>query len=251
MSLTRRAALGAAMAMSAISTRPATAETPLRPLADGFTSGGKPITVEWFLAPQGGRRPGVIMLHGADGLGPNGERYRAGARAVASQGYHVALVHYLDRTDERRASFATLFRNFTPWLDTLSDAITYVAKRPEVDASRIGVVGISLGAALALSAAVDDKRIKAVVDYFGPLPQPVAAAARRLPPTLVLHGASDPVVPVANAHSLRELLEAGGVPHEVMIYPGQGHGLWGEASEDASRRVAAFLNRYLAGSARS
>ena len=53
------------------------------------------MTVEWFAAPD---RPGpdagpaALMLHGADGL-RFGDRYRAGARALAASGVGVALVH--------------------------------------------------------------------------------------------------------------------------------------------------------------
>ena len=211
-----------------------------------FISGGRSITVEWLEAagPAAGPGPAIVMLHGADGLAWN-ERYRVGAQEVAAGGYHVALVHYLDRTNERRASFATLHQNFLPWMETLRDAITWVASRPGVDRPRIGVLGVSLGAALALSTAPHDRRIKVIVDYFGPLPQPFVNPATLLPPTLILHGAADPIVPAANAYALENLLKVQGVPYDIAVYPGQGHGLTGDAQRDASRRVVAFLGRYL------
>jgi carboxymethylenebutenolidase len=210
-----------------------------------FTSGGATIAVEWFEpAAAAGKAPAVLMLHGSDGLA-RAERYRAGARRIAAEGYHVALVHYLDRTGEKRASFPTMMRNFGPWLATVRDAITWIGHRPGVDQHRIGVVGISLGAALGLAAASADTRIKALVEYFGPLPQGVVTADAALPPTLILHGAADHVVPVANAYALETMLRSQGTPHEVKIYPGAGHGFHGAAQDDADRRVAAFLSRHL------
>jgi carboxymethylenebutenolidase len=216
-----------------------------------FTSGGKSITVEIYeAAGVSGRCPSVLLLHGADGLSYNGQ-YRAGAEAIAAAGYQVFLVHYLDRTGERRASFATLFGNFGIWMETVRDALAWAARRPEVDPDRIGIVGISLGAALGLAVAGGDRRVKALVSYFGPLPQGAVSVGARLPPTLVLHGAADPIVPAANAAAIEELLRRQSVPHEIKVYPGQGHGFRGAAERDATARAVAFLGRHLKGDAAS
>ncbi len=239
-------ATGPAGAIEAGQMQATEARAPGRPQVTAFTSGGRPVTVEWFAAAGAGKRaPAVVMLHGADGLGRRGEQYRAGARALAAGGYHVALVHYFDRTGTQWASLPAIFQNFPAWMETLSDALTFVGAQPGVDPNRLGVVGISLGAALSLSTAAGDRRIKALVDYFGPVPEGSLQNATRLPPTLVLHGASDPIVPVSNARSLEAFLQARGVPHEVRIYPGEGHGFSGAAQADATQRVAAFLDRHL------
>ena len=184
------------------------------------------------------------MLHGADGLTMRGPQYRAGAQAIATIGCHVALTHYLDRTKERWVLPATLQQNLGPWLGTVGDAITWVRGRPRVDPNRIGLVGMSLGAALSLARAGQDRRIKALVDYFGPMPESFARITR-FPPTLILHGAADPIVPVANSYAVESVLKNLGVPHEIAVYPGQGHVLVGKAQVDAGRRVSGFLNRYL------
>ncbi len=219
---------------------------PLQEKRNSFTSGGKTIAVETFQTPGSGPRPAVLMLHGADGLGYN-TQYREGARSVAAAGYQVHLVHYLDRTGERRASFATLFQNFMPWMNTVQDALGFAATYPGVDAGRIGIVGISLGAALGLAVSSTDKRVKTLVTYFGPLPEGAIATTSRLPPTLVLHGSADHIVPVANAYAVEALLRQQNVPHEVKVYPGQGHGFRGAAEKDATQRALAFLRRHLVG----
>lgn len=219
---------------------------PARDAALSFTSGSVPITVERFEAAGGGTRPAVILLHGADGM-TYPERYHAGARCVASGGYHVFLVHYLDRTGERRAAFSSLLRNFPTWSATVSDAIAWVGRQPGVASSRVGLVGVSLGGSLALTAAAQDPRVAVLIDYFGFVPQPLAATLRRLPPTLILHGAADPVVPVANAYDLERLAKRAGAPYEIKVYEGQGHGFYGAAEADANGRVVAFLDRHLRG----
>lgn len=116
---------------------------------------------------------------------------------------------------------------------------------------RLGIVGTSLGGALAVTVAADDRRVKAVVNYFGFLPEAVRENARRLPPMLVLHGARDVIVPVANAYALEALLIRLGAPHEVHVYADQAHGFHGAAQLDAAQRTAAFLNRHLGGGSAS
>ena len=234
----------AALVATSASASPLQQEYTMAPSRHSLTSGGRSIAVEVFGSSAPGRRPAVLMLHGADGLASN-TQYRSGARAIAAAGYHVFLLHYLDRTEERRASFATLFQNFLPWMETVRDAIAWIAARPEVEPDGIGVVGVSLGAALGLAVAGTERRIKALVSYFGPLPQGAVASGARLPPTLILHGGSDPVVPVANAYAIENLLKSQGGTYDIKVYPGQGHGFRGDAQEDATARVLAFLRRHL------
>jgi carboxymethylenebutenolidase len=125
------------------------------------------------------------------------------------------------------------------------DAIGYVSQQQGVDPSRIGLLGVSLGGGLALATAQQDSRVRAVVSYFGFVPEGFGSG--RLAPTLVLHGATDRIVPVSNAYALQNLLRARRVAHEVQIYPGQGHGFTGAAEDDASQRTTAFFRRYLGG----
>ena len=219
---------------------------PIETQRNTFRSGGKAIAVETFQAAGPSPRPAVLMLHGADGLNTN-TQYRQGARNVAAAGYQVHLVHYLDRTGERRASFGTMFQNFMPWMGTVQDGLAFASAHPGADPHRIGIVGISLGAALGLAVASADSRVKALVNYFGPLPEGAIATTSRLPPTLVLHGSTDPIVPVSNAYAVEALLRQQNVPYEIKVYPGQGHGFRGAAETDATARSLAFLQRHLAG----
>ena len=214
--------------------------------ASSFTSGGRAIAVERFDAQGagGGRRPAILLLHGADGF-TNGDRYRLGAQILAGAGYHVFLVHYLDRTGQGRAYYSTIGQNFPLWAETVRDALDFVESQGGVDPTRIGIVGTSLGGALGVTVAAGDRRVRALVNYFGFLPEPVRETATRLPPTLVLHGAKDAIVPVANAHALKALLTRVGAPHEVHVYPDQAHGFYGAAQLDAAQRTAAFLARHL------
>jgi dipeptidyl aminopeptidase/acylaminoacyl peptidase len=54
---------------------------------------------------------------------------------------------------------------------------------------------------------------------------PVAYAKGASTPTLIQHGENDRRVPIANAYQLRQTLEDRGVPVEMVVYKGFGHGV--------------------------
>jgi carboxymethylenebutenolidase len=124
---------------------------------------------------------------------------------------------------------------------------------PRVDAKRIGLVGFSLGAYLALAAATDkESPVAAVVEFFGGLPPNVRRDVKKMPPILIIHGDEDQTVPVAEAHQLRDLLQARKTTLEVQIYPGVGHVFTGSdgkfqwlAALDAKGRTIRFLDKHL------
>lgn len=216
----------------------------------GFRSGGREIGVEWFPpqgVPEGERAPAVLLLHGAEGL-LLAMGYRAAAALIAKAGIGVAFVHYFDRTGDRIADLDRMRETIPPWAQTVRDALTWLGARPGIDPDRLGIVGISLGAGLALHvAAKGEGRIKAIVDFYGPISAGLLPPRPKLPPVLILHGAADPVVPLVHARTLEAHLKAAATPYEIRIYPGQRHGFTGSAQADASRRSVAFLLRHLGG----
>jgi carboxymethylenebutenolidase len=132
-------------------------------------------------------------------------------------------------------------------MKTVWDSVSFVAREPNVDPERIGFLGFSLGAYLALASAAIDSRIKAVVEFFGGLPKEIKPFTRRLPPVLILHGELDETVPASEAYDLQKFLEKKNVPHEIKMYAGVGHGFSGEIWRDAGLRSLAFLKKHLAG----
>ncbi len=65
-------------------------------------------------------------------------------------------------------------------------------------------------------------------------------------PTLLLHGANDPYVPVGQAYEYYRALKDLGVPAELVVYPREGHGV-GEKNHqrDLMRRTVEWFERYL------
>ncbi len=212
-----------------------------------YESGRHTINVECYTPAVNNKLPAVILVHGADGLKSDvwNDRYRQYAGKLASQGYAVFFPHYFERTGGGRADLSAILQNFAAWRETLSDARDFAAKQPGVDPSRIGLVGISLGSSLAVSLASEDERIRAVVSFFGVFPALGVGMMGHLPPTLILHGAKDQLVPVQEAYRIERQLKALHSPYEIKIYPDQGHGFTGAAVEDSYQRVVNFLEKYL------
>jgi carboxymethylenebutenolidase len=208
-----------------------------------FESGGKSILLDAYLPnASGATLPAVVALHGAGGNVVGMERY---ANVLAAHGFAVYVLHYFDRTGTHSADLQTMKRNFPSWMKTLWDAISFVEKQPQVDRERIGLLGFSLGAYLALSNSTIDKRVKVVVEFFGGLPKEVKLFMMRLCPVLILHGEADATVPVEEAYQLQKLFEKKGIPYEIKIYPGEGHGFESEVWRDAGQRSLEFLQKYL------
>jgi len=111
-----------------------------------------------------GRNRGVIILiHGLGGVGADMISH---ARFLASVGYGVFLI-------DLRAHGSSDGDTSTFGLregDDVAGAVDYLLKRVDVDGSKIGVLGISLGAQAALRGALKTKDIHALVlEGLGPV----------------------------------------------------------------------------------
>ena len=212
--------------------------------SQSFESGGKTIRLDAYLPEAAdGPFPAVIALHGAGGGVQGMERY---AGILAGHGFAVYLLRYFDRTGIESADKPTIMRNFPLWMKTLWDATSFVEKQPQVDGKRIALLGFSLGAYLSLANSAIDHRVKVVVEFFGGMPKEMNFFMRRLCPVLILHGEADATVPVEEAYHLQKLLEKKGIPYEIKIYPGAGHGFEDQTIwSDAGLLSLQFLQKYL------
>jgi carboxymethylenebutenolidase len=207
-----------------------------------FESGGRQIAIQQFHPNHSGKHPAIVALHGSSGIREGWVEQPA--RLMAQRGYSVFVVHYFERTGTLWADYATTRRHFPDWMRAIGDAIHFAAQQSAVDASRIGLLGFSLGAYLALSVATMEPRVRAVVEFFGGMPQELHGF-RRMAPVLILHGEQDRIVPVSEATRLQQLLEQTQTPYEMKLYPSAGHGFTGLQLFDAFQRTVAFFDRYL------
>ncbi len=207
-----------------------------------FLSGGVPIRLECFRPKTSAPCPALIFFHGAGGNVDQWLKYIA--PAINSFGIALYAVHYFDRTKTVRADPALIQDGIhVPlWLQTATDALSHIAAMPDVDARRIGLIGVSLGAFLSLALATEAKPIRAVIDISGGLAEPwFNRATSAFPHTLILHGEADTTVPVSYARDLDDLLTRLEVRHQTQLLPGEGH--W--FSPGAHLRVLTAVSEFL------
>lgn len=73
---------------------------------------------------------------------------------------------------------------------------------------------------------------------------PLTYVRAGLPPILTIHGDADTLVPVAHARRLHEALQKAGVPNELIVIPGGGHGGFNpQQVRDINASMRAFLTK--------
>lgn len=231
-----------------------------------------------LLVPPGVSRPPVVAwLHG--GPAEHLERtFSAVFQLLVAEGWAVFVPNFRGSTGRDDAFLQALvgkvgdaeITDVLSGLDALSD---------RVDRDRVGLVGWSFGGAVALCAAAEDARVRAVVagapvadwvTVFGSrtwpsltrawFPAPPwddpdaydrASAVRRLgrmdAPTLLLHGEGDDRVPVSHSRLVYRILQARGVPTDLRLFPGEGH-VFGTpwAIKEMLARMLAWFRTHLA-----
>ena len=252
---TARIALAATLLLGAVTAAPAQGLFGLGAAAQGgmecFSTEGHTVRVERFdpCDPCGtGRFPAIVLLYGTDGMDKYGTQVRAAASQLADNGFAAFIVYYFDGPGGHCSgtSMADISpAQFRAWVRTVKAGISHAQAQPNVRANRIGIAGFSLGSAVGLSVAATDARVDAIVDAFGALPAQYRKHAANMPPTLIVHGECDEIVPVAEAYSLANLLRRNGVPHDIVVYAGRGHTLDARSLRNASERGLVFFRTYL------
>ena len=220
------------------------AAPPETPTPMHYASGGKNIGIVLFSPAKPGKYPAIVILHGSNG--PVSNFVGGYAQQLADQGFVIALIHYFDRTNTAPyPSYALMEKNFPAWTQAVRDGITYLDQNPKVEKDSIGLLGISLGGFLSTAVTNADPRVKAVVNVSGGIPGAVAKDAKKMAPTLILHGDADRTVPVQQAYELESVLKRTGTPYRIEVYPGEGHMFHGDAQFDAMTRAFSFLDEHL------
>lgn len=172
---------------------------------------------------------------------------------------------------------------FPAQINDVQTALNFIANHAteyQVNADKICLIGASAGAHLALLEAYknnDDKRIKAVVDLFGPtdltdlyINHPVPSGSQPVlvnllgstptnkpdiyagaspinyitsqsVPTKIFHGAQDYVVPITQSNKLKAKLQQNNVKVDMTVYPAEGHGWYGNSLVDTYKKTADFI----------
>jgi len=218
----------------------------------------------WFMPAIGidPATPGPAILH-AHGNAGNIASHDSFSRFLTLHGFHVLLFDYrrYGRSDDTGP-----LRRHALLADTEA-ALVALQARPDVDASRIGVYGVSLGGVFALHAAADDPDVRAVatvsafstwggiasdvLPVIGPILlrgglEPADAAARLGDrPYLILHGLKDGIINPRHAERLADAARHAGVETEIWTDPRGDHNSMIQTNADARRTLAAFFTKHL------
>jgi len=198
-------------------------------------------------------RPAVLMLHGASGFEQFKSLYEKHPTILVKNGYRVfAVMYYSDDDfsimtgDDREARTQAYRQRLESWVQTTSDPLDVVSSDPKTDKTKIAVLGFSQGAYIAVGVAGTDHRVAAMVEKYGGLPVALAETIDELPPSLIIHGEADNVVPVSEARMLAKFMEEIGTKFEIVTYPNAGHGFDGrdgsEDADDSIRRTVDFID---------
>lgn len=128
---------------------------------------------------------------------------------------------------------------FDAYLDGLLKEFT-------LPAARVALIGFSQGTMVSLYGGLRRReKLGCILGYSGTLVEgeKLKAEIRSRPPVCLVHGSIDEVVPAAASRMAVHLLEKEGVPAELHICQGLGHGI-----DDGGLTIGAFfLQRTLAG----
>jgi carboxymethylenebutenolidase len=245
----RRAAVAGLALLSLC--RPARAEAPEQ---FGVDAEEGRVALTRYAADRGGRRPGVLVLHGTRGFEFKPRAYERYANALSAKGIDGYLIRYLTEADvsafnttrERREAYEAA--RFDSWAKRVSAVVTTILARSD-SSGRIGLLGFSLGGYVAADTAARDERVTALAVLYGGMPDAMVSEVKRLPPLIDLHGEADRNVPFAKGEELVKLAKAIGAEAELVAYPGKPHGFdfsdTDPMTDDAIGRVVGFFESRL------
>jgi carboxymethylenebutenolidase len=115
------------------------------------------------------------------------------------------------------------------------ESLRTLRQRTDVDPARVGIIGFCMGGFTALLAAAHTDIAVAVSYYGGGVVRPregigftpfVDQLPRVTIPVLCFFGDQDAQIPLTDVEAIRQTLGASGAVHEIVIYPGAGHGFF-------------------------
>jgi carboxymethylenebutenolidase len=239
------------------------------------TADGSPAKLPVFVArPRSDgsvRRPAILLIQEIFGVNPHIQDV---ARRYAAAGYVVVAPDLFYRTGEWQEYGYTDMAATRPALAPLTEelvmgdiaaALAYLAEQPDVDPTRIGVVGFCFGGRLSfLSAARFSGQVKAAAVFYGggivggatsdawPRP-PIERAGEIRCPVIAFFGGLDKHISADSVVQMDAALGEAGVNRQVFLYPYADHGFVcdaratynARAAQDAWHRVQGFFGAHL------
>jgi dienelactone hydrolase len=182
-----------------------------------------------FDADHKGPRPGLLMAPNWMGISAGAEEI---AKSVASKGYVVLIADLYGQSvrpqngDEAGAAMMPLKNDRGLLRQRMQAAFEQLQGQGDVavDTSKLATFGFCFGGCCALELARSGASVKAAVSFHGSLDTPNVDDAKNIKGSvLVLHGASDPLVPKEQLPAFEEEMNAAGVDWQLLSYGGAVH----------------------------
>jgi len=221
-----------------------------------FSSPQRQSTVSAYQLPGAASRPAVLVMSGAKGY--KAAEYSRLAASLNSSGIDVLLIDYLsdadfaaiDNADSASARIAYYSERMAEWSATIRSVLSEIRKQPRYQ-SKIGLLGISLGAMPTTTVGVNNPNVAAMALVDGGFPANFRTHIDSVPPLILVWGGGDRVFPRSTAMSLSNLARRLGSSAELLIYNGEGHAFFlqdGNANAtNANAKIANFFATQLTG----
>jgi len=198
----------------------------LETLADAIIPGmnGEPDVLAYIAKPEGdGPFPAVIMIHEFFGLN---ESIIGKAEGLSQEGYYVIAPDTFRGSTTSwipRAIYQVVSTRQEDVNADLDSIYTWLASQPEVDASRIAIVGFCYGGRASLLYSLHNNKLAATVVFYGS-PETDPEVLKDLPgPLLGIFGGADVSISQEDIKAFEDGLQVAGVEHEITVYEGQPH----------------------------
>jgi carboxymethylenebutenolidase len=216
-----------------------------------YTSGSETFNITIYPGPEKKTYPVIVLLHGNGAFRPPfGDQIHGFAETLAKLGYVTAVPGYY--VNDKAPPIEKPDTDPGPHMQKLADAITMVGKRKDVDLNRLGLIGYSLGAAVAMRYIVANSgKAKVLADFFGPVDSTIEGGVGHFPPTIIFHNQDDELVVVAKSSSpLNDLLTSKKIDHDFRTYKETGQfrnhpfAPGGDADKDSRERLTKWFAEY-------
>ncbi len=229
-------------------------------------------------APEGKKLPLILFIHGGP-VGQDALNFDLSRQILAGGGYLVAAVNYRGSSGRGLDYCKAISADWgNKEVMDLHGAVEYLVKEGLADPDHLGVAGWSYGGILTDYLIASDTRFKAAssgagtgftlslygvdqyinqynneigtpwtsIDRYLKISYPLLKADHIKTPTLFMSGDKDFNVPTAGSEQMYQALRTLGVPTELIIYPGQFHGIsLPSYQRDRFDRWLAWFNKYL------
>ena len=199
--------------------------------------------------------PGVLLFMEIFGVNAH---IRSVADRVAAEGYVVLAPDLFHRTapgielgyDQAGLTRGIELMTKTVPAEIIADvtaALKTLEQRPDVKGKGIGAMGFCFGGHVTYRAACELPIAAAASFYGGGIAAPAApgkgpSTIERTPGIrgriLCIFGEKDGYIPLTDVDAIRRALEAAKIRHEVVVYPGVGHGFFCDVRGDYDARSA-------------